>query len=163
MVNVSSSGWITPRKIVGLVILLVIISVVVAESLWSVYVSSKTYTVIFPRGVHLTEEAYALIDDTANILKQDDSLKVRVVGHTIARGNPEANMALSKERAELVKGEMVYRGIAEDRIIVSAKGGTEPPQRNSPESERAYQIRSSRVELTLGRTTNNPLDYVTNW
>lgn len=157
----SSGSFFSPRKIIGFLILLAIIAFVAVQSLWTVYVTNQTYTITFPRSTLLTEQAYTTIDKATALLKQDDKLKVRIVGHTSPQGDPGANLKLSQDRAEAVKGEFVYRGISEDRMLVEGVGGTEPPAMEPSEPERAYNLRASRVEVTVSRIIKNPIEYVT--
>lgn len=157
----ASSRSFSTRKIVGFIILLVIVAFVFAESLWKVYLVNKSYTIYFPRSVTVTEEAYTIVDEATAILQQDDTIKLRIVGHTSPEGDEAANMELSLKRANIIKDEFVYRGISESRIEIEAMAGREPLEKEQGESTRSYQLRSSRVELVLARITKNPLDYVT--
>lgn len=149
----------SPRRIAGLLILFVIFFFVAGQSLWSLYVESKNYTIFFPRGTVLTEEAYLQIDSASEILKKDGRIGVRITGHTSPQGDAAANVDLSLRRAEAVKGEFIYRGISESRISVEGLGGSRPLHREAGESERAYVLRSGRVELSLSRFSDNPLSY----
>tara|TARA_B100001989_G_C24513021_1_gene451503 strand:+ start:181 stop:666 length:486 start_codon:yes stop_codon:yes gene_type:complete len=160
MVKVAKS--FSARKIIGLLILLIIVAFVSAESLWKVYMTNKTYTVYFQRSANLTEDAYSIIDEATEILKQDDSIKLKLIGHTSPEGDPQANLDLSLRRAKAVMGEFTYRGISEARIDVEGAGGRDALDKNAGESNRSYRLRSSRVEIILARITKNPLDYVTN-
>ena len=102
------------------------------------------------------------IQEAVNILKSDDSLSAKIVGHTAPQGDPEANQTLSLQRAETVKAEFSYLGIPDSQLIISARGGDEPLTRESGEADRSYYLRNSRVEITVGRFFDNPWDqYVT--
>lgn len=125
--------------------------IVAADSLWGIYMNKNTYVVYFPRGSYLTDEAEMIIKDVSVLLAEDPDLNVKLTGYTSSKGDPEANLVLSKERAEVVKKELVYNGISEDRILAEGKGGTEPLKRNSSESDTEYKLRHSRVEIVIGR------------
>jgi outer membrane protein OmpA-like peptidoglycan-associated protein len=51
-----------------------------------------------------------------------DTVRVRVSGFADARGNEELNLALSKERAEMVARELEKAGIPKERLVVEAMG-----------------------------------------
>lgn len=154
------SSLFSARRLAGLLILIAIFIFVAGQSLWSIYVESQTYTILFPRSTILTEEAYAQIDAATEILKKDERIHVQIIGHTSVQGDAGANQALSLRRAEVVKGELEYRGITEDRISVEGRGGTEPLNRNASETDRGYALRSGRVVMTLSRFIDSPLSYI---
>ncbi len=154
------SSLFSARRIAGLLILIAIFIFVAGQSLWSIYVESQTYTILFPRSTILTEEAYAQIDAATEILKKDERIHVQIIGHTSVQGDAEANMSLSIRRAEAVKGEFEYRGIEEERISVEGRGGSEPLSREAGETDRGYTLRSGRVEVTLSRFIDSPLSYL---
>ncbi len=69
--------------------------------------------------------------------------RVTVTGHTDLA---EASMALSRARAEAVKDRLVELGVDADRIVVVARGGTQPLVLTSPG---ASEPQNRRVELVL--------------
>jgi outer membrane protein OmpA-like peptidoglycan-associated protein len=52
-------------------------------------------------------ESYGVIKDITNVLKENPTVKVKVVGHTSSDGDLNANMELSKQRAAAVKEMMI--------------------------------------------------------
>ena len=52
--------------------------------------------------------------------------EVRVVGHSDRSGPSAANLRVSRERARVVRDELVARGIPADRIAVQAEGEERP-------------------------------------
>ncbi|MDP2486433.1 OmpA family protein [Pseudoalteromonas marina] len=75
-------------------------------------------------------------------LKQNESLKVTVAGHTCDIGNYDHNMALSERRAEAVKHILVTQaGIDEARIEVLGLGYAQPLINNKDEASRAQNRR----------------------
>lgn len=75
-------------------------------------------------------------------LKQNESLKVTVAGHTCDIGNYDYNIALSERRAEAVKHILVTQaGIDEARIEVLGLGYAQPLINNKDEASRAQNRR----------------------
>ncbi len=90
------------------------------------------------------------VDAIAAKLKNYPTFRILVKGHTAVSGDAEANMALSLERAEAVARYMkVTYGIDENRIRFIGLGGTKPLPREPDESNRAYDYRLPRVEVSL--------------
>jgi outer membrane protein OmpA-like peptidoglycan-associated protein len=76
-------------------------------------------------------ESYGAIKEMADILKENTSVKVMVVGHTDSDGNDAANLDLSKRRAASVKAELIRTFNIEDtRIETDGKGESEPLESN---------------------------------
>lgn len=153
-----TGGFFSFRKVIGLLILLGIVGFVAFQSLWSLYITNKSYTLSFPRGTVLTEASLSDINDAVQILKSDDSLSAKIIGHTAPQGDPQANQNLSLQRAETVKSEFSYLGIPDKQLIVKGVGGTEPLEREAGESNRSYYLRNSRVEIVVGRFFDNPFE-----
>lgn len=61
-----------------------------------------------------------------------------VTGHTDSVGTSAANLKLSTQRAERVRGELIARQLSPDRISAKGKGFTEPlrsPERNEEDRQ----------------------------
>jgi OOP family OmpA-OmpF porin len=87
----------------------------------------------------------AAIAEIAKLLKQDATLKLHVVGHTDNVGGLDANMKLSRTRAEAVKATLVSKhGIAASRLSTFGAGQYCPVSTNLTEEGRA---KNRRVEL----------------
>ncbi len=79
------------------------------------------------------------------LLKADPALKLRVVGHTDNQGGLEANIALSKRRAEAVNATLVAQyGIAASRLSAFGVADLAPVASNATDDGRA---KNRRVEL----------------
>jgi outer membrane protein OmpA-like peptidoglycan-associated protein len=90
-------------------------------------------------------ESKASLDEIAKLLKQDPTLKLKVVGHTDMVGSPEANMALSQARAEAVVQALVAEGgVTAARLKGYGVGPLAPVASNDTDAGRA---KNRRVEL----------------
>jgi outer membrane protein OmpA-like peptidoglycan-associated protein len=76
----------------------------------------------------------------------DQSMHVRIVGHTDSTGPDSVNDPLSLERANAVKQYLESRGVAGSRIDTAGRGEHEPIADNSTEAGRA---KNRRVEIFL--------------
>ena len=87
------------------------------------------------------------IDHIAELLMQRPTLKLHVVGHTDSDGAFDANLALSRKRADAVVADLVGRkGIARARLTGNGVGSLAPVQTNTTDEGRA---RNRRVELVV--------------
>jgi outer membrane protein OmpA-like peptidoglycan-associated protein len=74
----------------------------------------------------LPDSAHEMIDLIAQLMKETTSIKVRVEGHTDARGSATYNVFLSEKRALSVGEYLVQQGIDPARLEVVGKGMAEP-------------------------------------
>lgn len=70
----------------------------------------------------LTDEARALLQAQASILKQDANLGALVQGYTDQQGSASYNLKLGMKRAETVKTELINAGVAEHQIKTVSLG-----------------------------------------
>ena len=90
-------------------------------------------------------ESKPALDEIARLLKQDATLKLKVVGHTDMVGSPEANTTLSQARADAVVRALVSQyGVAATRLKGYGVGPLAPVASNDTDEGRA---RNRRVEL----------------
>lgn len=95
----------------------------------------------------LKPESLDSIDRIAELLVQRPTLKLHVVGHTDNEGAFDANLALSRRRADAVVADLVTRkGIARTRLTANGVGSLAPLQLNATEEGRA---KNRRVELVV--------------
>ena len=88
--------------------------------------------------------ARPVLNQAAELLKENPGVDVRVEGHTDAIGSDEYNRELSVRRAEAVYRYLVNRGVDPERFTVEGFGKTRPIASNDTESGRAQ---NRRVEL----------------
>lgn len=82
-----------------------------------------------------------------NLLIQAENSKLTIVGHTDNVGNSEANLVLSKSRAQAVLDYLKQKGIPENRFqLIDGKGQSEPIADNSSESGKS---KNRRVVITF--------------
>lgn len=90
-------------------------------------------------------ESAAVLEEITAVLEGQSGLELIIEGHTDSVGGAEANLDLSRRRADAVKRWLVERhGIAEVRLTTAGYGLTRPIADNSSEEGRA---RNRRVEL----------------
>lgn len=77
-----------------------------------------------------------------NLLVQAENSKLTIVGHTDNVGNADANIYLSKNRAESIVNYLKNKGIPTSRFqLVDGKGATEPVADNSTATGKAQNRR----------------------
>jgi outer membrane protein OmpA-like peptidoglycan-associated protein len=82
-----------------------------------------------------------------NLLVQAENSKLTIVGHTDNVGNSDANLALSKNRAQAVVDYLKQKGIPENRFqLIDGKGQNEPVADNGSESGKS---KNRRVVITF--------------
>jgi OOP family OmpA-OmpF porin len=90
--------------------------------------------------------SFPTLDAAAKVLSDYPDLRVEISGHTDSTGTLERNLQLSGERAAAVKGYLIGKGIASDRIETRGAGPNEPVADNSTKEGRA---RNRRIEFKL--------------
>jgi len=87
-----------------------------------------------------------VLDDVAEIFKQNLDLKLSIEGHTSSEGSQETNMKLSRERADVVKDYLISKGIDRNRLRAEGFGPNKPLNEGKSPAEMAL---NRRVELKL--------------
>jgi outer membrane protein OmpA-like peptidoglycan-associated protein len=93
-------------------------------------------------------ESYGVIKEIAGVLKENGSIKVKVIGHTSSDGDDKANMELSQRRAAAVKDLLVKEfGIDETRLETEGKGETQPIADNKTKEGKTANRRVEFIKL----------------
>ncbi|HUX97255.1 MAG TPA: OmpA family protein [Bacteroidales bacterium] len=92
----------------------------------------------------IRDDSRPIIEQIAQMLKENPGLRLSVEGHTDNVGNQLSNQALSEERSKSVVNALVDQGIEADRLSNSGYGQDKPIADNTTEEGRA---KNRRVEL----------------
>jgi outer membrane protein OmpA-like peptidoglycan-associated protein len=94
---------------------------------------------------NIKSESYPLIKEIATMLNGDTSIKIRIEGHTDAKGNDNYNLNLSQKRAEAVLKLLTttYK-VSASQLQSKGYGETKPKSNNDTPEGRA---KNRRVEL----------------
>jgi len=95
-----------------------------------------------------TAASQATLATLGAVLKAYPTAEIVIEGHTDNVGDPAANQALSRTRAEAVKRALVAQGVAPGRMSVAGLGQDRPIATNDTEEGRA---RNRRTELLVVR------------
>jgi outer membrane protein OmpA-like peptidoglycan-associated protein len=113
--------------------------------------------VLFDFGkAELKPEAERTLDKVGTVIAQFPEGRVLIEGHTDAKGSPDVNLGLSRQRAEAVKDWLVKKkGIPGSVITTRGLGETKPVTPNThPDGSDNPQGRQQnrRVEITVEKT-----------
>lgn len=105
-----------------------------------------SYGITFDSGKDIVKpESYGALNDIAKVLKENPTVKIKIVGHTDSDGDDAKNLDLSKRRAANVKNSLVKDfGINADLIQTDGKGET---QEVAPNTTSEGKAKNRRVEF----------------
>jgi outer membrane protein OmpA-like peptidoglycan-associated protein len=105
-----------------------------------------TYGIYFDSGSDkIKPESAGTMKEIATVLKENPTVKIKIIGHTDSDGDDARNLDLSKRRAISVKSALSTEyGIEAARIETDGKGETEPIAQNTTSEGKA---KNRRVEL----------------
>lgn len=98
----------------------------------------------------LKPEFKPTLDKVAGVLRDDPSLRIRVVGHTDSVGSATYNQQLSEKRARATADYLISRGVSSSQVSVEGRGESEPRASNATADGRAQ---NRRVEIYLQQTS----------
>jgi len=105
------------------------------------------FTLYFITGTdELTDESKAELQSVLEELRRRPAPDILVIGHTDSVGSHADNDALSLQRAQTMREEMLSLGIPPDRIRASGRGEREPLV---PTEDGIDEPRNRRVEINV--------------
>ncbi len=103
--------------------------------------------VLFASGqAQLVEGGRSSLEEVVDLLQTEPDKKIRVEGHTDSRGDADANLQLSEQRAQAVRDALISLGVASERVTALGMGEDFPIASNEDEDGRA---RNRRVDVIL--------------
>lgn len=108
-----------------------------------------THGILFDSGSdRIKAESYGALKDIANVLTENPTVKVKIIGHTDSDGEDANNLELSKKRAAAVK-EALSKEFAIDpsRMETDGKGESQPADKNDTATGKANNRRVEFVKL----------------
>jgi OmpA-OmpF porin, OOP family len=104
-------------------------------------------TIFFETGrATIKSVSFSLLDEVAQALKDNPSIRVRIEGHTDSQGKDRYNLKLSRGRAASVRKYLIGRGIAARRMVSKGYGETRPVSDNRTAEGRSQ---NRRVEFVI--------------
>lgn len=109
----------------------------------------STNGILFDSGsANIRPQSLGIVLQVSQVLLQDENMKLTIVGHTDADGNSDANMTLSKQRAESVKNALVnLYNISPDRLQTDGKGASTPVADNTTPDGKAQNRRVEFIKI----------------
>lgn len=109
----------------------------------------STNGILFDSGSAIIQpQSLGIVRQISQVLMQDDSIKLNIIGHTDSDGSDEANLKLSKDRAAAVKEALVnIYNISADRLTTDGKGETQPVGDNGTADGKAQNRRVEFVKI----------------
>ncbi|MBA4848951.1 OmpA family protein [Emticicia sp. BO119] len=96
----------------------------------------------------LKPESYGVLKEIGTVLKENPTLKVKIIGHTDSDGDDAKNLDLSKRRAAAVKTALSTEfGIAASQMETDGKGESEPSEPNNTAQGKANNRRVEFIKL----------------
>lgn len=85
--------------------------------------------------------SFQILDEVAQVLKDNTKIKLEVQGHTDNVGNAAYNKKLSQQRADAVRAYLVGHGVEAARLVSTGYGLTQPLVPNNSVGNRALNRR----------------------
>lgn len=93
-------------------------------------------------------ESFGILKEIADVLKENSSVRIKIVGHTDSDGADDMNLTLSKKRAAAVKNALSKQfGIDASRMETDGMGESQPVSSNSTPEGKANNRRVEFIKL----------------
>ena len=108
-----------------------------------------TNAILFESGsATLKSESYEIIREIANVLVENPSINIKIIGHTDSDGSEDSNDTLSRKRAEAVKQAMYKMyGITNTRMQTDGMGERHPIVLNDTPQGKAQNRRVDFIKM----------------
>lgn len=97
-------------------------------------------------SARLSSRARSALNSALEVIRDNPSVQLDLVGHTDSLGSETYNLGLSERRARAAREYLVSRGVSAERLRAIGRGEAEPIASNDTDSGRA---RNRRVELVV--------------
>ena len=92
--------------------------------------------------------SYPVLKEIAQVLKEEATLNIKIIGHTDSDGEAASNLDLSKRRAMAVRKFLVSEfGVAENRMQTDGKGEADPADKGTTPAAKANNRRVEFIKL----------------
>ena len=109
----------------------------------------STNGILFETGsANIQPQSMGIIRQISQVLQQDASISLKIVGHTDADGNEESNLKLSKKRAEAVMNALIniYK-MSSDRLTADGMGESQPVGDNNTSDGKSLNRRVEFIKI----------------
>ncbi|WP_407557394.1 OmpA family protein [Winogradskyella sp. 4-2091] len=109
----------------------------------------STNGILFDSGSsNIQPQSLGIVRQISQVLMQDETIKLKIIGHTDADGPDDTNLKLSKDRAHAVKDALVsiYK-ISSERLTTDGKGETQPVDDNNTADGKAQNRRVEFIKI----------------
>jgi len=108
---------------------------------------AASFTLYFVEGKNeFTDDSKRVVDGIFAEIARRPVPDVLVIGHTDALGSDQVNDALSRQRADTVRAELIRRGVASENIQAIGRGKRDPAV---PTPDGVAEPRNRRVEIVV--------------